>query len=123
MEKLVHSVADLQVFLFNNGYLKTGAEGITETTQKFKNLLEICFSVIDVRTEIISPDLLIKAINGEIEYKKPKYVKPETPQYKKIKRPEGYLTLKERKAKREADKAARKERELKYGRNVYRKPK
>ena len=107
-------------FLINN-YWKIGAEGIVEVTQKWKKLVTLLFSQIDVRKEIIEPQLLQDAIDGKIDYTPPKYVKPAIPQYKKIQRPEGYMTVKERKAKKAADKAERLAREAKYGRNVYRK--
>ena len=106
-------------YFYDNGYWKIGAEGITEVTQKWNKLMQIVFSQIDMRKELIEPQLLQDAIDGKIEYQAPKYVKPLVPQYKKKERPEGYLTIKERKAKKAADKEARKAREVKYGRNVY----
>lgn len=108
-------------YFFNEGYFKIGKEGITETGQKWFKLKTILFNSIDVRKEMVTPQLLEDAINGKITYEAPKYIKPAIPTYKKIQRPDGYMTVKERKAKKAADKAARKAREEKYGRNVYRK--
>lgn len=106
-------------YFFDNDYFKIGAERVVEVTQKWNDLMKLVFTQIDVKKELVTEELLIKALEGELVYVAPP--KPRQTTYKKIERPEGYMTVKERKAKKAADKAARKAREEKYGRNVYRK--
>jgi len=76
-------------------YNPTGGEKYTimTPTEKWRKLMDTIFRNHDLHT-IITPEVLIKTIEtGTSRTKK------DSKYYKKIQRPEGYLTIKQRKAK------------------------
>lgn len=99
-------------YFFNNGYWKkcveVGASFIYTTivdSEKWKKLFDTCYLKLNGKS-IITPEMIVEAINeGNTKRQKIK-----RNHYQKIKRPEGYLTVKERREKRRKDREIREKR-------------
>lgn len=105
-------------WLYDNSYLKKCEDGTTIGGKNWTKFLSTLFKVMNAKQYMPMPELVEAIMNGEVQYVKPVVEKVKRGRPKKI-TPEGYLTVKQKKALI----AARKAREAKYGRNVYRKTK
>lgn len=87
-------------YMVENGYFTTSVEDrsayvytVYTPTEKFRKLFDTCILIAKKNNSIITEELLIKTMQGET-----KRIKKVREYYQKVKRPEGYMTIKERHA-------------------------